>query len=89
MNKAKAIPQECLTVGEVAKKMGGTARTLQYYDAEGLLSPSAASEGGRRLYAHEDIVKLHQILSLRGDKAMSRAIRMSNLQKGRGRHFAD
>ena len=43
MNEAKAIPQEYLTVGEVAKKMGVTVRTLQYYDAEGPLSPSAAS----------------------------------------------
>ena len=30
-----------MTVGELAKKMGITIRTLQYYDKEGLLSPSA------------------------------------------------
>ena len=29
--------------------MGITVRTLQYYDKEGLLSPSTESEGGRRL----------------------------------------
>ncbi len=27
--------------------MGVTVRTLQYYDREGLLTPSAISEGGR------------------------------------------
>ena len=43
MNETKAIPQEYLTVGEVAKKMGVTVRTLQYYDTEGLLSRSAGS----------------------------------------------
>jgi len=54
-----------MTVGEVAKKMDVTVRTLQHYDREGLLSPSAMSEGGRRLYTDKDIVKLHQILSLK------------------------
>ncbi len=65
MNKYKAIPDGYMTVGEVAKKMDITVRTLQHYDKEGLLSPSAMSEGGRRLYTDKDIVKLHQILSLK------------------------
>ena len=64
MEKHKAIPHGYMTVGEVAKKMDVTVRTLQHYDREGLLSPSAISEGGRRLYTDKDIVKLHQILSL-------------------------
>lgn len=65
MDKHKAIPQGYMTVGEVAGKMDITVRTLQYYDKEGLLSPSAISEGGRRLYTDKDIIKLHQILSLK------------------------
>lgn len=64
MNKHKAIPQGYMTVGEVAKKW-----TLLYghysITIEGLLSPSSMSEGGRRLYTDKDIVKLHQILSLK------------------------
>ncbi|MCL2339966.1 MAG: MerR family transcriptional regulator [Actinomycetia bacterium] len=65
MEKHQTIPSGYLTVGELAKKMNTTVRTLQYYDREGLLSPSAKSEGGRRLYSDKDIVKLHQILSLK------------------------
>lgn len=65
MEKQKAIPKGYMTVGEVAKKMGVTVRTLQYYDKEGVFSPSAESEGGRRLYTDKDLVKLHQILSLK------------------------
>ena len=65
MEKYRAVPQGYLTVGEVAKRMDVTVRTLQHYDKEGLLSPSALSEGGRRLYTDKDIVKLHQILSLK------------------------
>ncbi len=65
MGKYKAIPEGYMTVGEVAKKMGVSVRTLQYYDKEDLLSPSSESEGGRRLYTDKDVIKLHQILSLK------------------------
>ena len=65
MAKYKAIPQGFMTVGEVAKKMGVTVRTLQYYDKEELLSPSSESKGGRRLYTNKDLVTLHQIISLK------------------------
>ena len=65
MTKYKVIPQGFMTVGEVAKKIGVTVRTLQYYDKEGLLSPSAECEGGRRLYTDKDLIILHQIISLK------------------------
>lgn len=65
MEKYRAIPQGYMTVGVVAKRMGTTVRTLQYYDKEGLLSPSAESDGGLRLYTDKDIVKLHQIQSMK------------------------
>lgn len=60
------MPQkEMLTVGELAKRMNVTVRTLQYYDKENILKPSAMSEGGRRLYSSRDVVRLHQVLSLK------------------------
>ena len=65
MAKYRAIPQGFMTVGEVAKKMGVTVRTLQYYDKEGLLSPLAESDAGRRLYTDKDLVTLNQIISLK------------------------
>ena len=65
MSGNRAIPQGYMTVGEVAKKMGVTVRTLQYYDKQGLLSPSGESRGGRRLYTDQDVVQLHQILSMK------------------------
>lgn len=57
--------KDLLTVGELAKLMDVTVRTLQYYDKEGLLAPSCKSDGGRRLYTKKDMVKLHQILSFK------------------------
>lgn len=65
MEKYRAIPKGYMTVGELAKKMGVTVRTLQYYDKEGFFSPSAESDGGRRLYTDKDLIKLYQILSLK------------------------
>lgn len=53
------------TVGDLAKKMNISVRTLQYYDKEKLLIPSGRTEGGRRLYSQKDMVKLHQILSMK------------------------
>ena len=65
MKKHRAIPQGYMTVGQLAKMMNTTVRTLQFYDKEGLLSPSAESEGGRRLYTDKDVILLHQIQSMK------------------------
>lgn len=54
-----------LKVGELAKRTGLTVRTLHHYDAIGLLTPSARSEAGYRLYNSVDIARLHCIQGLR------------------------
>ena len=54
-----------LKVGELAKRSGLTVRTLQHYDTLGLLTPSARSDAGYRLYDRSDIARLHQIQALR------------------------
>jgi len=53
------------TVGQLAKRMDVTPRTIQYYDKEGLLKPKEKSESGRRLYSDAEVVKLYQITSLK------------------------
>ena len=65
MEKHRAIPEGYMKVGELAKMANITVRTLQYYDKEGLFSPSAESEGGFRLYNNDDIAKLARILLLK------------------------
>lgn len=54
-----------LKVGELAKRYGLTVRTLHHYDAIGLLTPSARSDSGYRLYHRADVARLHQIQALR------------------------
>ena len=57
--------QEFLTVGQLARKVGTTVRTIQYYDQQGLLSPSAKGPGNQRLYSPEDEEELYRILTLK------------------------
>ncbi|CAH1205898.1 MerR family transcriptional regulator [Paenibacillus sp. JJ-223] len=52
-------------VGDLAKLTGLTVRTLRFYDQIGLLSPSAATESGHRLYDDDDLSRLYQIISLK------------------------
>jgi DNA-binding transcriptional MerR regulator len=51
-------------VGELARRTGLSVRALHYYDEIGLLSPSRRTDGGHRLYAAGDVVRLQQIKSL-------------------------
>ena len=53
------------TTGEMAKLCGVTVRTVQYYDTRGILTPSALSEGGRRLYDDGDLKMMKVICFLR------------------------
>ncbi|MBD8061175.1 MerR family transcriptional regulator [Oceanitalea stevensii] len=54
-----------LTVGQVAERFGVTVRTLHHYDAIGLLSPSARSQAGYRLYTEEDVTRLQHVVVYR------------------------
>ena len=51
-----------MTVGELADKVGVTVRTIQYYDQENLLKPSAKGSRNQRLYTQKDEEKLYKIL---------------------------
>ena len=51
--------------GEIAKLCGVSVRTVQYYDSRNILVPSELSEGGRRLYTHQDVSRLKIICFLR------------------------
>jgi DNA-binding transcriptional MerR regulator len=52
-------------IGEVAAATGLTVRTLHHYDEIGLLTPSARSEAGYRLYADDDVRRLYRIAAFR------------------------
>ena len=53
------------STGELARLCGVTVRTVQFYDARGLLHPADLSEGGRRLYSESDLRKMRMICALK------------------------
>lgn len=52
-------------IGQFAKMMNVSIRTIHYYDQIGLLKPSKILDNGYRLYDQKDILKLQKILSLK------------------------
>lgn len=52
-------------VGALAGATGLTVRTLHYYDEIGLLSPSARTGAGHRLYSTQDVQRLYRVVTLR------------------------
>ena len=51
-----------MTIGELADKVGVTVRTIQYYDQENLLKPSAKGSRNQRLYTEKDEEKQKELL---------------------------
>lgn len=63
------------STGEVAEHCGVSVRTVQYYDRQGLLEPSGTTPAGRRIYTHDDVLKLEYILMLKATGLSLAAIR--------------
>lgn len=53
------------STGELAKRCNVSVRTVQYYDTKGLLPPTELTDGGRRMYSDDDVVKLRLICMLK------------------------
>ena len=54
------------SITEVAQLAGITSRTLRHYDAIGLLAPAHVGANGYRRYEEPQLLRLQQILLLRG-----------------------
>jgi DNA-binding transcriptional MerR regulator len=53
------------TVGEAARLAKVSVRTLHHYDQLGIVSPSARTEAGYRLYESVDLERLHRVMVFR------------------------
>jgi DNA-binding transcriptional MerR regulator len=65
MSAANAT-SDLLRIGEVARLVETTPRTIRYYEEIGLLPPSGERESGRhRLYTDADVERLRELLRLK------------------------
>jgi MerR family transcriptional regulator, repressor of the yfmOP operon len=55
-----------LRIGEVAKQVGTTPRTIRYYEELGLLPPAEdRASGQHRVYGEDDVARLREALRLK------------------------
>ena len=59
------MTDQYMTVGEVADRLGITVRSIQYYDQQGILSPSAKGPQNQRLYTRQDVERLYEVICLK------------------------
>jgi len=52
-------------IGDVAQRTGLSLRTIRYYEEVGLVTPSARSNGGFRLYTDADIERLSLVARMK------------------------
>lgn len=62
---AHEMDEKYYTVKQVAHMANVTIKTLHHYDAIGLLHPAQTSNAGYRLYGHNELERLQQILFYR------------------------
>jgi len=53
-----------LAIGEIARRLGVSTRTLRYYQELGLVEPSGSSPGGNRRYNELDVARVQHIREL-------------------------
>jgi DNA-binding transcriptional MerR regulator len=63
---AASVPTTPLRIGDVARLVGTTTRTIRYYEERGLLATGPERVSGQhRLYAPADVERLREIMRLK------------------------
>lgn len=63
---APATTLKMLTIGDLARELDISTRTIRYYEERGLLSPQRTEGTQQRLYTPRDRVRLKLLLRARG-----------------------
>ncbi len=58
-------PEHTLRIGDVARLVGTTPRTIRYYEEVGLLPEAGRPSGGHRLYTDEEVARLREVMRLK------------------------
>jgi DNA-binding transcriptional MerR regulator len=66
MSTTETPPAASIRIGDVARLVGTTARTIRYYEEIGLLGEHAARQSGsHRLYTEAEVEHLREVMRLR------------------------
>ncbi|AJE04723.1 MerR family transcriptional regulator [Geobacter pickeringii] len=57
--------EELISIGDIAKKLGLTTRTLRYWEEVNIIEASPRSEGGNRFYTPYTVRRMRFILKLK------------------------
>jgi DNA-binding transcriptional MerR regulator len=57
--------ENLLQIGEVAKRLGLSLRTVRYYEEQGLVTPQTRTSGGFRLFSDEQVRRLELIKQMK------------------------
>jgi DNA-binding transcriptional MerR regulator len=64
--EATAPRRQGLRIGDVARLVGTTPRTIRYYEEIGLLTEAAPRHAGQhRTYSHEEVERLREVMRLK------------------------
>jgi MerR family transcriptional regulator, repressor of the yfmOP operon len=59
-------PEESLRIGDVARQVGTTPRTIRYYEEIGLLAEAPARPAGRhRVYSQTEVERLREVMRMK------------------------
>jgi len=59
------MAEPTMQIGEVSERIGLSLRTIRYYEEVGLVTPSARSQGGFRLYTADDASRLQLVKDMK------------------------
>jgi DNA-binding transcriptional MerR regulator len=77
--------RELLQIGEVAKLIGISSKTIRYYHEIGLLAEPRRTDGGYWLYTAQDLLRLQRIRRLRSLGLHLDCIKAEATRRGRGK----
>ncbi|HEY8368593.1 MAG TPA: MerR family transcriptional regulator, partial [Thermodesulfobacteriota bacterium] len=84
VTKNGARPTTVLSIGELARQVDLSTRTIRYYEEIGLLNSVRRLEGGKRIYTGDDVRRLRFIKKL---KALGLTLaEMLELEQAYARH---
>lgn len=63
--RKRVVAEQGIRIGELARLLGTTTKTLRFYEQIGLLGPTQRSESAYRLYGSEAVVTARLVIGLR------------------------